>query len=132
MEGYELDRVRDMMIDMLRQPEDFKQWFGRFVSTPRHELDIAPPEPSYAPQEVREALLNGESLTRLSGLRVLNVDGSFFINGEACAPADARATDLLSRYTEVDATLLGEALDNPAFVAALAELVNQGYWYFNE
>ncbi|SQC18741.1 cupin family protein [Klebsiella pneumoniae] len=35
-----------MMIDMIRQPEDFKQWFGSFVTTPRHELDIAPAEPT--------------------------------------------------------------------------------------
>ncbi|MGP4883173.1 winged helix domain-containing protein, partial [Klebsiella pneumoniae] len=42
VEEYELERLRTMMIDMIRQPEDFKQWFGSFVTTPRHELDIAP------------------------------------------------------------------------------------------
>ena len=132
VEGYELDRVRDMMIDMLKQPEDFKQWFGRFVSTPRHELDIAPAEPPYAPEEVLDALMGGEPLLRLSGLRVLNVDGSFFINGEAYSPVDPRAADALSRCTAVNRELLGEALENPAFVAELTELVNQGYWYFDE
>jgi ribosomal protein L16 Arg81 hydroxylase len=28
VEEYELERLRSMMIDMIRQPEDFKQWFG--------------------------------------------------------------------------------------------------------
>jgi 50S ribosomal protein L16 3-hydroxylase len=27
---------------------------------------------------------------------------------------------------------LGEALQNPAFVAELVRLINQGYWYFEE
>ncbi len=33
VEEYELERLRTMMIDMIRQPEDFKQWFGSFVTT---------------------------------------------------------------------------------------------------
>jgi 50S ribosomal protein L16 3-hydroxylase len=27
---------------------------------------------------------------------------------------------------------LGEALNNPTFIAELTGLVNQGYWYFDE
>lgn len=44
-----------MMLDMLHQPEDFAQWFGRFASTPRHELDIALVEPPDSEEEVRDA-----------------------------------------------------------------------------
>ncbi len=33
VEEYELERLRSMMIDMINQPEDFKQWFGRFATT---------------------------------------------------------------------------------------------------
>ncbi|RCU20179.1 cupin domain-containing protein, partial [Acinetobacter baumannii] len=76
---YELERLRTMMIDMIRQPEDFKQWFGSFVTTPRHELDIAPAEPPYEEEEVVDALLGGEKLSRLSGLRVLHIGDSFFV-----------------------------------------------------
>jgi ribosomal protein L16 Arg81 hydroxylase len=39
----------------------FPQWFGSFVTTPRHELDIAPAEPPYEEEEVVDALLGGES-----------------------------------------------------------------------
>ena len=132
VEEYELDRLRTMMIDMIKQPEDFKQWFGRFVTTPRHELDIAPVEPPYTTDEVIDALQAGEMLNRLSGLRVLEIGGSFFIHSERHDTVDAQAMDVLCRYTEVDPEQLGEALNNPAFVAELTGLINQGYWFFDE
>ena len=121
-----------MMIDMISKPDDFTQWFGSFISTPRHELDIAPAEPEYTPEEVLDALTGGETLTRLSGLRVLNVGGSFFINSERLEVSDANAADALCRYTELSRAELGDALRNPAFVDELTGLINQGYWYFDE
>jgi 50S ribosomal protein L16 3-hydroxylase len=39
----ELDRLRDMMLGLINQPEHFKQWFGEFITQSRHELDVAPP-----------------------------------------------------------------------------------------
>ncbi|MER0125071.1 cupin domain-containing protein [Franconibacter daqui] len=132
VEAYELDRLREMMIAMINQPADFKKWFGRFITTPRHELDIAPAEPPYATQEIVEALKAGEVLTRLNGLRVLNVDETIFINSERLETADLKAADALCRYTLISQQELGEAVDNPIFMAELTELVNQGYWYFDE
>ncbi|MNI31808.1 50S ribosomal protein L16 arginine hydroxylase [compost metagenome] len=121
-----------MMVEMISKPEDFKQWFGRFATTPRHELDIAMAEPPYEAQEVLSALMDGETLTRLSGLRVLHIGDSFFINSERLDTVDARAADALCRYTELGRQELGDALQNPAFVAELTELMNQGYWFFKE
>lgn len=121
-----------MMIDMIKQPEDFKQWFGRFVTTPRHELDIAPVEPPYTVDEVAASLQAGEILNRLSGLRVLEIDGSFFINSECHNTVDTQAMDVLCRDTDVDPEQFGEALNNPAFVAELTGLINQGYWFYDE
>lgn len=132
IEDYEVDRLRGMMIEMLNQPEDFKQWLGRFATTPRHELDIAPAEPAYEPDEILDALLGDEVLTRLSGLRVLNIGDSFFVNSEPMKAVEPKAADALCRYTSVSKKELGDALNNPAFVAELTDLVNQGYWYFDE
>ena len=117
---------------MIKQPEDFKQWFGRFATTPRHELDIAPAEPPYEPQEVVEALMDGEVLARLSGLRVLHIGDSFFINSERLETVDPVAADALCRYTFISKDELGAALENPAFAEELTGLINQGYWYFDE
>ena len=132
VEEYELERLRNMMIDMIRQPEDFKQWFGSFVTTPRHELDIAPAEPAYEEEEVVDALLGGEKLSRLSGLRVLHIGDSFFVHSEQLDTTDASALDALCRYTSLGQEELGSGLKNPAFVSELTRLINQGYWYFEE
>ncbi|EOU3684643.1 winged helix domain-containing protein, partial [Cronobacter turicensis] len=83
-------------------------------------------------EEVREALLGGETLTRLSGLRVLNVNGRFFINSEQYDTVDPRAADVLCRYTDVGQNELGDALHHPAFIDELTDLINQGYWFFDE
>ncbi|MEY8710016.1 50S ribosomal protein L16 arginine hydroxylase [Mangrovibacter phragmitis] len=132
VENYELDRVRNMMLDLINQPEDFVQWFGRFATTPRHELDIAPPEPAYQADEVVNALRSGEALTRLSGLRVLHIGEHFFVHSEALNTSDDNAADALCRYTTIGEQELGNGLNNPAFVAELTALVNQGYWFFGE
>lgn len=117
---------------MISQPEDFTQWFGRFATTPRHDLDIAPAEPPYEEKEIVDALNGGETLARLSGLRVLHIGDSFFVNSEALAITDVDALDALCRYTSLSKDELGKGLHNPDFIAELTRLINQGYWYFEE
>ena len=63
---------------------------------------------------------------------MLSIGGCFFINSERVETCAPQAMDALSRFTEVDKTLLGEALQNPAFVVELTTLINQGYWFFDE
>ncbi|HEY1846611.1 MAG TPA: cupin domain-containing protein [Buttiauxella sp.] len=132
VEEHELERLRGMMMEVINQPEDFKQWFGRFATTPRHELDIAPAQPPYETAEVIDALMQGDSLTRLSGLRVLNIGGSFFVNSEPLVTPQTEAADALCRYTTVSQKELGSALQDAEFAALLTELVNGGYWYFED
>lgn len=42
----------------------------------------SPPEPPYQPDEIYDALQQGDTLERLGGLRVLRIDGEVFVNGE--------------------------------------------------
>ena len=121
-----------MMIEMINQPEDFKQWFGCFITTPRHELDIAAAEPPYEPQEVLEALQEGQMLTRLGGLRMFHVSDAFFVNSERFDTVAPKAAEALCRYLLIGKEELGEAVNNPTFIAELTGLINQGYWYFDE
>lgn len=132
VEEYELARLREMMIAMINDPAHFNQWFGSFITTPRHELDVAPEPDDYTPQEIVDALKEGQKLTRLNGLRALRVGDSIFINSECLETVDLQAADALCRYPVIGKPELGKALDNPAFAAELTALVNQGYWYFNE
>ncbi len=85
----EMDKLREMMLELINQPEHFKQWFGEFISQSRHELDIAPPEPPYQPDEIYDALKQGDVLVRTGGLRVLRI-GDVYANGERSIPRTVR------------------------------------------
>ena len=126
----ELEGIRKMMLDVMDQPQQFNQWFGEFISQSRHELDIAPPEPPYQPDEIYDALQQGESLSRLGGLRVVSIGDAVFINGERLESPHHAALTVLANQLTLDRNALGDALDDPAFLAQLAALVNSGYWYF--
>ncbi|MFG1172940.1 JmjC domain-containing protein [Erwiniaceae bacterium CAU 1747] len=126
----ELAGIRQMMLDMIDQPQQFNQWFGEFISQSRHELDVAPPEPPYQPDEIYDALQQGEQLSRLGGLRVVSIGDAVFINGEQLDSPHRAALTVLANQLTLNQEALGEALEDPSFLAQLAALVNSGYWYF--
>ena len=126
----ELDGIRQMMLDIVNQPQHFNTWFGEFISQSRHELDISPPEPPYQPDEIYDALHQGDQLSRLSGLRVVAIANAIFINGEELTSPHHAALHALANEYELDQDMFGDALEDPAFLAQLAALVNSGYWYF--
>lgn len=128
----EVDALRQMMLDLVQQPEHFQQWFGEFISQTRHELDAAPPEPPYQAGEIYELLQQGEPLQRLGGLRVLRVGDQCFANGELMDTEHLQAVDAMCQNFSVNATQLGDAVDDPSFLALLTALINNGYWYFKD
>lgn len=128
----EIEGIRQLMIDVIDQPEQFKQWFGEFISQTRHELDLAPPEPPYQADEIYDALQQGDTLSRLGGLRVLTLEGAVFVNGEQIECARPEVLTALAHHHSVGIAQLGDALDDPSVLAQLAALVNSGYWYFGE
>ncbi|MBN1086204.1 cupin domain-containing protein [Erwinia aphidicola] len=128
----ELAGIRAMMLEVIDQPQHFNQWFGEFISQSRHELDIAPPEPPYQPDEIYDALQQGDKLSRLGGLRVVSIGEAVFINGEQVESPHRAALTALANQLTLGQELLGDALDDPSFLAQLAALVNSGYWYFPE
>lgn len=128
----ELEGIRAMMIDVINQPEQFNQWFGEFISQSRHELDVAPPEPPYQPDEIYDALQQGDKLSRLGGLRVLTIGSAVFVNGEQMEAPHHAALTAIANLHQLGAEDLAEALDDPSFLAQLAALVNSGYWYFSD
>jgi len=81
---------------------------------------------------VYELLESGETLQRLSGLRVLRIGDVCYVNGEAVTTEQTAAVDKMTRHFTVTREMLGDALDDPAFLALISALVNSGYWYFND
>ncbi|MGL4719575.1 MAG: winged helix domain-containing protein, partial [Kluyvera intermedia] len=128
----EVENLRGMMLDLINQPEHFQQWLGEFISQSRHELDIAPPEPPYQPDEIYDALQQGDMLQRLGGLRVIRIGDDFFVNGEKVDSPHRQALDAMAGSIMLESEHVREALDDPSFLAMLAALVNSGYWFFAE
>ncbi|CQH08199.1 cupin family protein [Yersinia mollaretii] len=128
----EVDKLHTMMLNLVQQPEHFQNWLGEFISQSRHELDIAPPEPPYQPGDIYELLQQGEALQRLTGLRVLRIGDHCYANGELIDTPHLQAADALCQHFSVDAEKLGDALEDPSFLAMLSAMVNSGYWYFND
>lgn len=128
----ELDKLRGMMLDMINQPQHFNQWFGEFISQSRHELDVSLPEPPYQPDEIYDALQQGDKLVRLGGLRVLRIGEEVYVNGEQLDSPHRPALESLASHTVLTADKFGDALEDPSFLAMLAALVNSGYWFFED
>ena len=128
----ELDGLRQMMLDLINQPEHFNEWSGEFITQSRHELDVTPPEPPYQPDEIYDALKQGDKLVRLGGLRVLRIAGEVFVNGERINSPHRPALDTLANHIVLNDSAFGDALEDPSFLAMLAALVNSGYWFFED
>ncbi len=126
----EIDALRTMMMDLVQQPDRFNHWFGEFVSQSRHELDLAPPEPPYQAGEIYDLLQQGDHLQRLGGLRVIKVGEECYVNGEQIVTQHKPAASVLANSYTITAGQLGDALDDPSFLALLTALINSGYWYF--
>lgn len=125
----ESDALRAMISELL-QSDHFEPWLGEFLSQSRHELDIAPPQPAYQPDEVRNALEEGCELLRIGGLKVLQLSGITFINGERFETSVAEFADLLASQGSLSVEGLCQFIDNPLLLSQLTDLVNAGYWYF--
>lgn len=124
-------RLRDMMSGLLNS-EDFTPWLGEFLSQSRHELDIAPPQPAYQEDEVRDALEEGTTLHRIGGLKVLQLASYTFINGERFSSPDPLFLSLLADKAEIEAEQLLPLIENNSLLTQLTGLINAGYWHFGE
>lgn len=130
----ETDKIRQLMIDVIQQPAHFEQWFGEFISQSRHELDISPAEPPYHPDDVYDVLHQGNQLIRPGGLRIVTIGETTYINGEKLLPISAHHHVMTALANQLTLQLkdFGSALEDPAFLTGLTELVNRGYWYFKD
>ncbi|WP_368570616.1 winged helix domain-containing protein, partial [Acinetobacter baumannii] len=60
------------------------------------------------------------------------VGDNCFVNGQLMDTDHIEAVDALCQYDYIDKQHLGDALADPKFVRLLTQLVNQGYWYFED
>ncbi len=130
----EFDALNNMLMKLLNDPKAKSRWMGEQLSQSRHELDIMPAEPPWAADELFQFMEENLVLEKVSGLKALYHEDDLsliFLNGESIelpegCEAAARVLCDQEAFTGED---LGPIANNPALLALLLELCNQGYWY---
>ncbi len=130
----EANALTDMMMALLNDEKAKARWMGEQLSQSRHELDIMPADPPWEASELHEFLQEGLALEKVSGLKALyheNESGRFFMNGETIELPEGceHLVPLFCNQDTLTKSDLGECMHDPAFIALLLDLCNQGYWY---
>ncbi|MBY6185609.1 cupin domain-containing protein [Marinobacter hydrocarbonoclasticus] len=75
-----------LLAPLLNDPIQWRDTLGRLLSQNRFELDPWPPNPALSHQDIEDALVNGDTLQRLGGLKVLQIEGApltdLYLDGE--------------------------------------------------
>lgn len=134
----DLQHIKQLVEKLTSDPALLPQWFGNFITQPKHELNLTEPEPHYSPEEIQEYLDEGSVLARLGGLRTSYYrqaqDTLLFINGD-CFPLPAdeqQTTELLTDNSLLDQQQCLHFCSSPERLSLLTMLINRGYWYFEE
>ncbi|MCX8641970.1 MULTISPECIES: cupin domain-containing protein [unclassified Gilliamella] len=127
IEPYELEKLQGQMIDLIKNPDLFNDWFGKHITIPMHDLNIIPADPAYELDEFEEILKSGAELHRVPSIRIVKIEDTAYINGEKI-PLPMETIDLLCE-TDV---LYYEQLQDEQTLNVMLKLVNLGYWYFDE
>ncbi|MCE7031256.1 cupin domain-containing protein [Lysobacter sp. GX 14042] len=124
-----LDRVRQALDRLRTDPAALGDWFGRFITTYRNAVEVAPAPDLPTPAETGQALAAGLVLHRHPYSRMAwhgdGADTQLFANGEAwhLPQADARC---LANARVLDAATVGAL--SPAGRACLDDLVQAGHF----
>ncbi|WP_294614932.1 cupin domain-containing protein [uncultured Gilliamella sp.] len=127
IEAYELTKLQDQMIELIKTPTLFNDWFGKYITLPMHVLNIVPVEPPYSYSEFKSLLQSGAKLYRVPSIRILKIGDCGYIHGEKI-DLPMPVIDLLCESEE----LHYEQLPDDKTLEIMLNLVNKGYWYFTE
>lgn len=136
----DLQKVQQMVQQLVSDNRLLPEWFGQFITQPKHELDLNEPDPHYQVTEIQEYLEEGSVLTRLGGLRCCYhladnaTDLLLFINGDRIVlPAAEKYTAiLLTDHTALSEQHCLHFCESEQRLLLLTQLINNGYWYFIE
>lgn len=127
VQPYELAKLQEQIIDLIKKPALFNDWFGHYITQPMHELNIVPVEPPYEYDEFESMLQSGAELYRVPSIRMLKVGEFGYIHGERI-DLPMSVIDLLCESE----SLCYEQLQDDATFDVIFDFVNKGYWYFGE
>jgi 50S ribosomal protein L16 3-hydroxylase len=138
IDGSDFTRIKAHLQSVLEDDALMADFAGSYFSKTKCELDVQVLEYPFEASELA-AQLEGQSLIRIGGLRCFYVDqsvaaGVCYIEGERFefGPACHGAVLALCDNECLSLALLRPWLGEGAFMEALAQWVNGGYWYFEE
>ena len=130
--------IKQQLQNLLDDDQLFKHFVGNFLTNAKHELDLMPSDEPFGHEEVSE-LLGLHAIKRLGGLRAFYFedtinDGICYINGEQVTfdSEIAPAIKLLCDQVIVTPDELALWRENEHFVTLMAELLDQGFWFWVE
>ncbi|OCG24539.1 hypothetical protein A9G45_09270 [Gilliamella sp. HK2] len=127
IQPYELAKIQDQLIDLIKTPKLFNDWFGKHITIPMHDLNIIPVETPYDYYEFESLLKNGAQLHRVPSIRILKVGDFGYIHGEKI-DLPMPIIDLLCKTD----TLCYQQIQDKNTLQVMHDFVNKGYWYFTE
>ncbi|MFM2483906.1 ribosomal protein uL16 3-hydroxylase [Celerinatantimonas yamalensis] len=132
---HQQQKLLGLMQNLLNDNRQMRDFFGRFFSDTRRDIDIAPLEADehYTVADVCAALEDGDKLRRVDGLKVLYLQGlnELFIDGESYPfEGDANGYQLLANQMQLEFNQLTKALAQPDFAKQLTDWINRGFWYW--
>ncbi|MDP2561882.1 cupin domain-containing protein [Psychrobium sp. 1_MG-2023] len=135
----DVNKLTSALHEMLEDKDQLTDFFGQHLSQAKHDLAIDPEQETISLEEFNEILNQQDVLIRLGGLRCLYFDsdvaiGSIYINGEKFTLQRElhSALTLLADNTELSYEQLAPWLHEQSFCQLLVDLINAGYWYFQE
>ncbi|SET20754.1 cupin domain-containing protein [Thorsellia anophelis] len=126
----ELIALKSMLQNLLEDDNHFTHFAGSFLSQSRHELNLVEDE-CVTLEELLEIVHEGESLIKLSGLRIIHLDNHLFINGEMFDIQNPILKNHILKNIPFDYSTLSSIQADESAMNQLLELVNHGYWHFD-
>ncbi len=130
--------IKNQMLNLFDDENIFRKFVGKFLTQPKHELDLISENDEFSHQEISNLLLE-HSLMRIGGLRAFyfteTIDsGICYINGEEITfPAQiSSAIKLLCDNVCLDHDAIPLWQDNELFVEFIKQQIELGYWFFAE
>lgn len=127
IQTYEITKLQDQLVELIKTPTLFHDWFGQHITQPMHELDIVPAEPAYSYDEFKAMLQKGNKLCRVPSIRIVKVGDSGYIHGEKID----LPMPIIDRLCDSE-TLSYQDLQDELVIDKLLKFVNKGYWYFDD
>jgi len=126
-------KLKALLLATLQDDALLQRFFGQSLSQSKHELELSPADPPWRHHEIIASLRQGQTLTRLEGLRCLFMSeqpDQLYLNGEGYA-LPAELVPLLANRERLDWQALSPCLEGNTLPTGLLELINLGYWYID-